>query len=65
MYTEREKLKKERKRKGLSQEKAARAVNMSRSFYRNIEAGVSDPSLSHLIRLCNFYGKSVEELFFN
>jgi len=50
-----------RRRKGLSQQQAATALNCSLTHYSRIESGYR-PSLEMLIDLCTFYDLSIDEV---
>ena len=51
-----------REEKGISQEKLAEYVGVSRQAVSKWENGTSDPSTSNLIALAKLFGVSVEEL---
>jgi len=46
----------------LNQEEFAKKINVSRSTYANYEVGRTEPSISILIDIANFYGVSVDYL---
>ncbi|MCX7829246.1 MAG: helix-turn-helix domain-containing protein [Thermanaerothrix sp.] len=54
------KLKKLRKQKGLTQEEAAKALNIAKSTLGNYEIGRRAPDLPMLIKLADFYGVSLD-----
>ena len=54
-----------RKNKKLSQEKVAKLLNITGSYYGMIEQGVRTPSLALAQKISSFFGKSMEEIFFN
>ena len=58
-------LRKARLSLGLSQQAIAEAVGVRQSTLSYYERGVRTPSDKVKIRLANFYGKSIQELFFN
>lgn len=51
-----------RRIKKLSQEDVAKAVNISVSFYGNIERGKRIPSIDTLVEIANFLGTSTDFL---
>lgn len=51
-----------RRIKNLSQEEVARAINISVSFYGNIERGIRIPSIDTLVDIANFLGTSTDFL---
>lgn len=53
-----------RKERGLSQEKVAKEIGISQSMLSSLEKGVRLGSDATKIKLANFYGKSVEYIFF-
>ena len=55
-------LKSLRKRKKLSQEEVAKALNLYRSTYSGYENGVAQPNLENLILLSDFYQVSTDFL---
>lgn len=59
---ENEILKKERERRGLTQEEAADVIGMSRSGYINIENGKRNPSLRSAFKIADFYNINVRLL---
>ena len=52
-----------RKRLGLSQERLAEALGVSRQTVISIEKGRYDPSLPLAFRLAAVFGRPIEELF--
>lgn len=58
-------LKKLRKEKGLTQDKVAADLGMSTIMYSYIEQGRRRPSDRNKIRIANYYGVSVQEIFFD
>ena len=50
-----EKLKELRKEMGLSQEKVAKALNLSRTTYASYEQGTREPNIEMIIKLCKFF----------
>ncbi len=56
------KLKKARKKKGLSQEKVAELINTSRSNISKYENEVLEPNLETIKKLCELYNISADEL---
>lgn len=54
-----------RKDKGLSQYTAAEEIGISQSMLAMLEAGYRKGSDSTKIMIANYYGKSVESIFFN
>lgn len=52
-----------RKEKGLSQEKFARKIRVSRQTISSIETGKYNPSLELAFIIANFFGKRIEEIF--
>jgi putative transcriptional regulator len=60
----RDKLKKLRKDKGLTQKEVADKIGVSRSMYTSIESGTRDPSLKVMQRIVDFFGDRVKEIFF-
>ena len=51
-----------RRMKKLSQEEVAKAINISVSFYGNIERGIRIPSIDTLVDIANFLGTSTDFL---
>lgn len=60
----RNKLKQLRREKGLRQEDLADAVDVSRQTIIAIENGRFNPSLELALKICQFLGKAIEEVFF-
>ena len=52
-----------RKEMGLSQEKFARALRVSRQTVSSIENGKYNPSLELAFQIADFFQKTIEELF--
>ncbi len=48
---------------GLSQEQVALALGISRPFYTQIENGTRDPSVKVALKIANYYGLSMDEIF--
>lgn len=61
----REKLKRLRLNKGLSVDEIADEFNISSSHYYKIEAGTRNPTMHLAKRIADYFGKEIEELFFN
>lgn len=57
-----EKLKQARTEKGISQQEAAKSLQMSRTCYANYEQGTREPSFDALKRICDFYDLSADYL---
>lgn len=57
-----EKLKKLRKKRGLSQAEVAHEIGISRQMYNKYERGDTEPSLSVIKSLCTLYSVSYDEL---
>ena len=51
-----------REKEGLSQEIAAKKMNMNYRTYRRYECGEAEPPLSALIKIADFYGVSIDYL---
>lgn len=51
-----------RKEKGLTQEEAAKCVDVVFRSYRRYEAGEREPVASTLIKIANFYGVTIDYL---
>lgn len=51
--------------KGLTQEEAADALHISDSFYKQIEQGVRNPSLSNFRTIIGYYNISSDSLLFS
>lgn len=58
-------LKQIRRQKGLKQKEVAEAVGITTSYYGMIEQGVRTPTLEVAIKIANFFGVPVEEIFFD
>ncbi len=56
-------LEKKRNLLGLSQEGAAKAIGISRSFYTQIENGTRDPSVKVALRIADFYELTLDDIF--
>ena len=50
---------------GLTQEEAAKRMHIAQSTLRNWENGNTDPKLSQFMMLCQLYGVSCDNIFFN
>jgi putative transcriptional regulator len=57
------KLREYRQKAKLSQEKLARAVNVSLNTIYAYEKGLKVPSLTNAFKLADFFGVTIEELF--
>ena len=57
-----EKLRKER---GLNQEEFAKAIRVSRQTVSSIETGKYNPSLELAFTIADFFGMTIEEIFFH
>ena len=55
-------LRKYRKARGYTQDKLSKYLNISRQAYSNYERANRDPDIGLLIRLCELYNVSMEEL---
>lgn len=53
-----------RREKGLSQEEFAKIIQVSRQTVSAIETGKYSPSLKLAFTIADYFGKSVEEIFF-
>lgn len=60
MFSER--LRECRKRSGLSQEDAARCLEVAYSTYRRYEQGGTEPTVSEAARMADFFGVSLDYL---
>ncbi len=58
-------IREERKKRQLSQEELAKAMNVSRQTINAIEAGRYLPSLPLALKLSQYFEKTVNELFVN
>ena len=58
-------LRKLRYKKGLTQYEVAKAIGVSLSAMTNYELGIRTPRDEIKIKIANFYGVSVESIFFN
>lgn len=56
------KLKELRKSKGISQEQAANALNISVRAYQNYEYGQREPNIEMIFKLADFYGVTTDYL---
>lgn len=54
-----------RKNKGLSQAVAAKKIGISQSMLAMLEAGYRKGSDETKVMIANYYGESVESIFFN
>lgn len=59
------KLVKVREARGYTQETFAKAVDISRSHYSQIETGEKDPSLEVALRIKRVLGYANDDIFFN
>ena len=50
---------------GVSQRELGAAIGVSRTAIANYEQGIRIPRDEIKVKLANYYGKSVEEIFFN
>lgn len=50
--------------RGLKQKDVAKAVNISTSYYGMIEQGKRMPNLNIAMMIAQYFGKSIEEIFF-
>ncbi|EKQ52407.1 MULTISPECIES: helix-turn-helix transcriptional regulator [unclassified Clostridium] len=57
-------IKKERVKIGISQDKLAKKVGVSRPTISNIERGIYDPSGPLLLAIAQVIGKPAEQIFF-
>ena len=57
-----ERLKEVRIEKGVSQEKAAKDLGLSKSAISNYETGLRQPTYDILIKLCKYYNVSADYL---
>lgn len=48
--------------KGISQNKLAEKLNISRTTYQSYENGRNEPNISTLIKMADFFGVSVDSL---
>lgn len=62
MKDRREKLYKERKRRGLSLRKAASYIGIATSSYTNIENGKRNPRLKTAEKISDFFGIDIKDL---
>lgn len=51
-----------RTERGMTQEQVAWSVNMSRSFFREVDAGLREPGWSSILRIAEALGVTVVEL---
>lgn len=58
-----EKLKKARKKMGLSQKDVAKKLGISRSMYTLIENGKRNPSIKVLKKMINVFGDQINDIF--
>lgn len=54
-----------RKNMGLTQEEAAKAIGISYSMLSKLEGGFRGASDKTKIKIANFYGATVQEIFFD
>lgn len=59
-----EKLKKERQKKGKTQAQAAKDIGISHNMYSFIEQGLRRGSADTMKDIADYYGKTIDELFF-
>lgn len=57
-----ERLRQARQKKGLSQQKAAEGLGLTKIGYQNYEAGRSNPSFERLPTLADFFNVSIDYL---
>ncbi|MFT8493081.1 MAG: helix-turn-helix transcriptional regulator [Liquorilactobacillus nagelii] len=57
-------LKKARERKKLTQKEAAKAIGISFSMLTKMESGYRGASMETMRKVSDFYGESVDDLFF-
>jgi DNA-binding XRE family transcriptional regulator len=57
-------LKKRRKELGMTQAEVAQKLGLMRQTYMNYENGKRQPGIETMKQLSQFFGKSLEELFF-
>jgi len=57
-------IKKERTRRGITQEELAIAINVSRQTIVNLEKGTYDPSLALALKISHYFHEPVENIFF-
>jgi len=55
----------ERKNRGLTQAQVAKELGITRAYYGHIETGVRNPPLELAKKIADFFGKTIEDLFFN
>lgn len=55
-------LKKEREKRGLTQQQLADQIKMSRAAYAQYELEVNTPTLDNLMRIADLYGTSIDYL---
>ncbi len=53
-----------RKERGLNQEEFAKALKVSRQTISSIENGKYNPSLDLAFEIANFFGMTIEEIFY-
>jgi len=51
-----------RRKRGLTQEEVAEYLNISSSFYSQIETGIRNPGRETAIKLCDFYGMDIRKI---
>lgn len=54
-----------RKERQITQDKAAKDLGISRAFYGMIEQASRNPTLQLAKKIAEYYGTSIEEIFFN
>ena len=57
-------IRKERKKRGLSTEEAAKLMGISRSYMNLVERGERNFSFEKTLKFCNIFGVSPEQLLF-
>jgi len=53
-----------RNKNGLTQQEVAKAINKTTSYYGMLEGGKRKPSIKVAYALANFYGTTMEKIFF-
>ncbi|NMA95558.1 MAG: helix-turn-helix transcriptional regulator [Clostridiales bacterium] len=54
-----------REKMNLTQRQVAKAINITTSYYGMIEQGVRTPKLDIAIKIADFFGTNVKEIFFD
>jgi len=57
-------LKKARTEKQLTQKEASDSIGISYSMLSKMELGLKTPSKETMLKVANFYGKTIDSLFF-